>query len=266
MAMGSNTYGKDGIRFVRVGREGDRQTVTELTVDLRIEGDFEEAFLKGDGSRVAPVEALRGAVHEVAGEGPVSAPEALGLRLARHLSATVPAVRSAWVRLVEQPWEPILLEGRASPTAFLHSGRGHRTATVNAMIDNISVLGGLSDLLLLQTDTQADPGADPLLATALGAEWRYAELGVDWNASTEMVRHALLETFATHRGPSPHHRLHSMGEAVLAACPQIEDITLSMPVRRHVPITKPDHDGRGTGVFTVADRAFGVVQGTVNRG
>jgi urate oxidase len=43
-----HSYGKDGVRLVKVVRDGDWHTVHDLTVRIWLEGDFSAAFLRGD--------------------------------------------------------------------------------------------------------------------------------------------------------------------------------------------------------------------------
>ena len=51
--LGQNSYGKSGIRLVHVDRRAGRHAVSDLTVAVRLEGDFEAAHVSGDNAGLA---------------------------------------------------------------------------------------------------------------------------------------------------------------------------------------------------------------------
>ncbi len=59
MPLGSNSYGKSGIRLVRVARRGETHDLQDLTVAVRFEGDFESAHVAGDNSAVLPNDTMK---------------------------------------------------------------------------------------------------------------------------------------------------------------------------------------------------------------
>src|SRR5439155_1608916 len=75
---------------------------------------------------------------------------------------------------------------------------------------------------------------DRILATDLTADWRYADAADDWDAAYQAIRRALLETFAGHQSLGVQQTLHALGAAALAACPAVEEITLTMPNRHRL--------------------------------
>ena len=48
MPLGANSYGKSGIRLVRIARREGRNDVQDLTVAVRFEGDFAAAHVAGE--------------------------------------------------------------------------------------------------------------------------------------------------------------------------------------------------------------------------
>ena len=48
------------------------------------------------------------------------------------------------------------------------------------------------------------------------------------------MRGALLETFAHHDSKAVQHTLYAMGEAVLAHCAEVEEISITMPHKHHL--------------------------------
>jgi urate oxidase len=276
--LGHNRYGKSGIRLVRVARHADRHELVDLTVDVALEGDFAAAHLAGDNAAVLPTDTMRGTVYAFAGEQPDAEPEAFGLRLAGHFVDTVAAVTRARVHLVEEPWARIEVAGAPHPHAFVGAGGGRRTATVTRERGGAWVVAGLADLLVLKTTgsgfegflkdryTTLEETGDRILATAVTARWRYASPEVDWGKAAADVRRLLLESFAGHDSRSLQHTLYAMGEAVLAARPEVAEIRMSMPNKHHLPVDLAPYGLRNDQeVFVATDRPFGLIEGTVVR-
>jgi urate oxidase len=277
-ALGGNRYGKSGIRLVKVARHGDRHELTDLTVDVRLEGDFTAAHVQGDNADVLPTDTMRGTVYAFAAGEPAVGLERFGLRLAGHFAETVPAARLARVWLSEQPWERIEVGGAAHPHAFAGGGGGRRTATVTRAGGDAWVVAGVAGLTVLKTTgsgfegflvdryTTLEATSDRILATEVTAEWRYASTEVDWDAAAAGARQALLEAFAGHDSRSVQHTLYAMGAAVLAARPEIAEVRLTLPNKHHLPVDlSPYGLANQNEVFVATDRPFGVIEGAVLR-
>jgi urate oxidase len=140
------------------------------------------------------------------------------------------------------------------------------------------VVGGLDDLLVLKTTGSAFEGFlqdqyttleetdDRILATVVTARWRYATLDVDWAKAAAEVRRLLLETFAGHHSRSLQQTLYAMGEAVLAARPEVAEVRMSMPNKHHLLVDLTPYGlPNDREVFVATDRPFGLIEGTVAR-
>ena len=275
-ALGGNRYGKAGIRLVTVARQGDRDELADLTVDVRLEGDFEAAHLQGDNAAVLPTDTMRGTVYAFAADQPAVELEPFGLRLAGHFVETVPACRLARVWLSQQPWAR--LDGGAHPHAFTTAAGGRRTAVVTRAGGDAWVVAGVAGLTVLKTRGSAFEGFlrdryttlreadDRILATEVTADWRYGSAEVDWAAAAGRARRALLEAFAAHDSRSVQHTLYAMGEAVLAASPEVAEVRLTLPNKHHLPVDLTPYGlANRNEVFVATDRPYGVIEGTVLR-
>ena len=277
--LGGNRYGKSGIRLVKVDRAAAWHDLVDLTIDVTVEGDFVAAYVAGDNSAVLPTDTMRGTVYALAGEGPVGEPEAFGLRLAGHLLDTMPAATLASIDLAADPWARIEVGASPHPHAFTAGAGGRRTAKVTRAGVEAWVVSGVTDLVLLKTAGSAFEGflrdrfttleetRDRILATSVTARWRHAGAAADWSKSFEAARRALVETFATHDDSrSLQHTLYAMGEAVLGACPEVDEIRMVMPNRHHVLADLEPYGRSNDGsVFVATDRPFGVIEGEVIR-
>ena len=131
--LGPNRYGKDGIRLVLVSRpEGDdgAHMLRDLTVDVRLEGDFETVHTEGDNSSVLPTDTMRSTVYALAQHHLTGSIEAFGLALTERFLAASPAASVAEVTLREHSWGRAQVEGSAHPHTFVGGSAECATAVV----------------------------------------------------------------------------------------------------------------------------------------
>jgi urate oxidase len=268
IVLGDNRYGKAETRLLRVTRRGAIHEVRELTVSTALTGEFETVHRSGDNSAVLPTDSQKNAVYAFAADEALGEIEDFALRLARHFAVSSPAARRATVHVDEHAWERI----DEHPHAFVRPGAERRQATAIADANGTAwVMAGLTDLLVLKSTgsefkgflrdryTTLQETDDRILATAIAARWRLATLDVDWSTSFHEARAALLRAFAERYSRSLQQTLFDMGRAVLDDRPEIAEIHLSLPNKHHFAV-----DG-GDEVFQIADRPYGLIEGTVRR-
>jgi urate oxidase len=235
-----NRYGKAAVRLVKVVRDGPDHVLHDLTVDVQIQGDFTDAHVTGSNAAVLPTDTMKNTVYALAREGAVSPPEDFGVRLVRHFTGACPAARSVVVDITVHAWD------HAGSTALIRGTPERRVATVTMDGAAIAVDAGIEGLGMLKTTGSAFSGflhdryttlgdaSDRLMATDVTARWRYTRSPADWEVAWQKVRSALITTFASHRSQSVQQTLYAMGEAALAACPEVGDIRLVLPNRHHL--------------------------------
>jgi urate oxidase len=251
--LGPNRYGKAETRLVTVARDGDRHTLTDLTVSVALAGDLDATHLTGDNSAVLPTDTQKNTVYALARRHGTGTPEEFGLRLARHFVTSQPAVRRAEVTIEAHGWE------RLGPHSFRRDGRETRLAVITCdEAAGDAVECGLTDLVLLNTTGSEFAGfvrdqyttlpetTDRILATAVDARWRHTGVHADWES--------LQQT------------LYAMGERALTARPEVAEIRLALPNKHHflVDLTAFGLDNPGE-VFVAADRPYGLIEATVLR-
>jgi urate oxidase len=275
IALGDNRYGKSGIHLVVVDRDTPDHTLTDLLVDIRLEGDFEAAHTAGDNSALVPTDTMRGTVFAFARTQPVTTPEDFGLRLARHFVATVPSVRRADVALHATGWARI---GGDHPTGFIADTSLARTATVRVDADGAYVRSGIADAKIFKsagsafTDFYTDDYTtlseteDRMMATVVSADWGYRDVTVDWADSAAAVQRILLRTFADHDSASLQHTLYAMSEAVLSERREVADVHLLLPNVHHLLVDlSPYGLDNPNRIFVAATEPYGVIEATVVR-
>lgn len=257
-------------------RRAERHTLRDLTVDVQLSGDFEAAHLRGDNSALLATDTMRNTVYALAAQDPIEHLETFARRLVAHFVSAGPTVTSARVRIVERPWERL---GEHSH-AFQRAAGGRRVAVVAGDGDACDVEAGIDDLLVLRSTGSGWSGFlrdryttlpetdDRILATVVTALWHYAAAAeVDYSAAFEAARAAMLEAFGDHQSPSVQFTLYRMGEAALAAVPQIDRIHLSLPNRHHLLF---DLERLGlpndNEIFHATTEPHGLIEGTVQRG
>jgi urate oxidase len=280
-SMGANRYGKDGIRLVLVRRGAERHELRDLTVDVRLEGDFDRVHTDGDNAPVLPTDTMRSTVYALAQEHLTGPIEPFGAALGRRFLDASPAATTAEVTLREHPWARAQVDGVPAPHAFVGGAGERATAVVTVRRPGaVDTRSGLAGLLVLKTADSAFSGFlrdeftvlaetdDRILATEVTAEWQYddAAAAPSYDEVRAAARRALVATFATHDSKSVQHTLYAMGAAVLEACAGITRVSLRMPNKHHVPV---DLSGFGVdndrAVFVATDRPYGVIEGTVER-
>ncbi|WP_327045047.1 urate oxidase [Microbispora sp. NBC_01189] len=274
--LGPNRYGKAETRVVRVTRHGDAHRIKDLTVSTALSGDMAEVHLSGDNSAVLPTDSQKNTVFAFAKKHGVGAIEDFALLLARHFVGSQPAIHHARVAVEEHAWE----RNGAFGHSFVRSGREVRTCVAHHDGTRSWVVSGLRDLVVLNTTgsefwgfakdeyTTLPETRDRVLATAVDVAWRHAdaEPPQDWDKSYEKTRAALLTAFADTYSLSLQQTLYAMGTRVLAECPGICEVRLSLPNRHHFPVDLAPfglpNDGE---VYFAADRPYGLIEGTVLR-
>jgi urate oxidase len=277
--LSTHSYGKSGIRVTRVTRGTERHEIRELSVDVRLEGEFEASYTLGDNSQVIATDTMKNVVYALAHGRPAEAIEDFGAALACHFLDEFAHVHSAKVDLAERPWRRISVNGRDHPHAF-EGGQGElRTASVTASRAGLRFEAGLAGLDLLKTTASAFSGfirdrytilpetADRILATEVQARWLYGRSSrVNWDDAHSRVRRALLETFAGHTSLSVQQTLHAMGEAALVACAEVDEITLTLPNKHRVLVDLQRFGKENTNeIFVATDEPYGLITGTLRR-
>ncbi|HYT10134.1 MAG TPA: urate oxidase [Mycobacteriales bacterium] len=278
--LGAHAYGKAGIRLAKVERAGERHTFHDLTVRLRLEGDFAAAYVDGDNSTSLPTDTMRTTAYALAADLPLTETERYLEALGGRLLAAAPAATAAHAEAVVHRWERLAASGDAAghPHAFRRAS-ADGTASVTCRRDGpVRVRSGLTGLTLAKTTGSGFAGFrtdeftvlaetdDRVLATEVEAEWTWLRPPESYAAARPAVQAAVEEVFATRYSPSVQHTLYAAGEAALAAVPEIASIGFRLPNRHHVPVDlTPFGRPNRNEVFAVPDRPYGLIEGTVVR-
>ena len=272
MTILESRYGKSRVRVARLIRQKDRHDFYEMTVGIRLEGDFDSSYIEGDNSSVLPTDTMKNTVYALAKEDAVTQPESFGLLLARYFLTGNPQVTRARVEVAQHPWHR---HGRFS---FVSGGSHRRVAVVSASREAAIIEAGVTGYVLLKTSGSAFEGflkdrfttlketGDRILSTSLDALWRYRGDDVSWAASWHGVMKLITDTFAEQESASVQHTLYAAGEAVLARCEHIENIRLTMPNRHYLLVnTEPFGVDNANEIFCPTDEPHGLIEAVISR-
>ncbi|WP_433366075.1 factor-independent urate hydroxylase [Actinoplanes sp. CA-142083] len=282
IVLGPNRYGKAETRLVRVTRDGETHTLTDLNVGVALSGDLAATHLTGDNSGVLPTDTMKNTVYAFAKKHGVGEPEEFALLLARHFLKTQGQVRAARVGIEAYGWD------RLGPHSFRRQGAWIRVAEVVATAEQEQVVSGVTGLTLLNTTASEFHGfvrdryttlpetTDRILATAVDARWRHLgtqnlgtqNLGTqtDWAASFDGALTTLTEAFVNTYSLSLQQTLFSMGSYTLHERPEIAEIRLTLPNKHHYLVDLSVFDlTNDNEVFIAGDRPYGLIEGTVTR-
>ncbi len=279
-----NAYGKSCVRLTKVVRGPHRHELSELSVDILLEGDFADSYKTGDNRKIIATDSMKNTVYVLAKENNFQSIEEFALLLSRHFISTYPQVKTATAHIRETKWDRIHVGDRPHTHAFVAGGSEQRTcrARLNAKSPQKppqpDLTGGIANLQVLKTtgsefaDFVSDryrtlkDAHDRIFATTVDAVWAYDSESSDFNTNFAGIRTALLTTFATHHSLAVQQTLLAMGEAALAACPAIQSIELNMPNQHRIPFNlEPFGLQNSNEIFVPTDEPYGTISGVVRR-
>jgi len=278
--LAENRYGKSRVRLARVKRAARQHEFREWTIQILLQGDFESCFTEGDNSKILPTDTMKNTVYSLARTSSAECMEEFAKELIDYLLSRNPQVSHAEVSVFEKAWEHLQAGDKTPhPTTFVQSSGERQTATVaRAQNGPFSAVSGLENLVLMKTADSAFEGyikdslttlpesADRLLGTAVEANWTYAGADLAFDTVRRKIRAILLDEFACHASKSVQHTLYAMGEAVLKAVPQVDDIEIVMPNRHYLPadLSKFGQDNPNE-IFVPTDEPHGTIEARLRR-
>jgi urate oxidase len=240
--LAENAYGKSRVRLVKVKRRGDWHDFREWTLEILLEGDFESCFTAGDNSKILPTDTMKNTVYAMAGNSSAEGIEEFAAELLEFFLERNSQVSAGRIRVREKAWEHLSTGGKPHPSTFVQSSGERQTTEVAAKNGGVATVhSGLEHLVILKTSgsefagyikdplTTLPESHDRLLGTSLSARWKYSSPNAAFGVLRSSIRKTLLDVFAEHYSKSVQHTLYAMGEAVLGAVPEVEDIELEMP-------------------------------------
>jgi urate oxidase len=273
-----NAYGKSRVRLTKLTRLDDRHVFKEISVDIELQGDFERTYTVGDNSKVVATDSMKNLVYVLASQHPLDTIESFGKSIAEHILKTYKQVSSVHVRLVEELWQRILVNGKANAHSFYGAGNEKRIAEVQGTHESIEIKSGIEALKLVKTTdsefwgfirdqyTTLPDVKDRIFGTSVSLEWSYRNANPDYHTAYDTVRNVVLECFATHHSLAVQHTMNEIGQVALARVPDIQEISLVMPNEHRIPFNlQPFNLENKNEIFITTDEPFGLISATLKR-
>jgi urate oxidase len=274
--LGENNYGKQRVRILQVMRHTGRHDIKEMTLGIRLEGDFDSAHIQGDNRNVLPTDTMKNTVYALAKEHSIESLEKCTLRLADHFLGRNPQVSRVRIEAAEVLWARLGVDGRLYPHTFTGSSSEKRIADLAATRNERLLHAGIEGLVVLKTTDSAfenflrdeyttlKEDRNRILATSIRANWLYKEFPAGFDETWHGVRQALLEAFAAHHSESLQHTLFAMGESVLKKFPGVREIHLSLPNKHYNLVDlSAFHLENPKEIFLPTDEPHGLIEATI---
>ena len=278
MPLTHSTYGKAAVRVMRVHREGDYNEVRELEIQTMLEGDFAAAYTKGDNRTVIATDTIKNITYIVARENLRAGPERFAEALADRLLSRYQQIESVHVSASETRWRRLAFDGVPHGHSFTLDPNGKPTADLHATRGGARVTSGIAGFSFLKSTasgwvdyvyddyTTLPPTTDRIAATAMDAHWTWRAEPADYETANRTILDTMLKIFATTYSYGVQDSLYRMGEAALAAVPELATIRMACPNKHYIPVNL-DRFGLSAdnAVFIATDEPHGQIECEVGR-
>src|SRR3954453_23869145 len=271
-------YGKARVRVMKILRDGPVHVLKDVDVAAYLKGEFESSYTRGDNSKVVPTDTIKNTIKIFARQHLGQEIERFGLILAEHFLTRYEQVRLAEIEISERAWERLAIDGRSHPHSFKAGGEARMFSRVTCERTKQTVRSGIRDLVIVKTTgsgfenypkdefTALPETADRILATSFSSTWTFKDQPEDFGRANKGILAAMLKVFANNYSPSAQTTLFQMGEAALAACPEISELDLAMPNKHCLLINlAPFGLENKNEVFVPTDEPHGDIRATVAR-
>jgi urate oxidase len=273
-----NRYGKGRVRVMRIHRDGDKHEVSQLNVKAMVEGDFARTYTHADNANSVSTDTIKNIVNIVARENTGLCTEEFCQVLARKYLDSYPQVTSVAVRAHETKWSRLSFGGKPHPHSFVLDSNGRPFVEVTATRGASALISGIDGFTFMKSTqsgwenyvkdsyTTIPPTNDRMCATSMLASWKWSGRPASYPATNAKILATLLEVFSMTYSASVQDSLYRMGEAALAAVPEISEISMACP-NMHFILMNLSAFGldNNNDVFLPTDEPHGQIECTVGR-
>ena len=278
MPLVSNRYGKARVRVMRVLRDGDYNEVRDLNVQIMLEGDFGSAYTGADNRTSVATDTIKNIAYIVARENLQAEAEDYAQALAQRFLARYPQVNSVAVTTAETRWSRASFSGAPHPHSFTLDANGKPTANVVATRQGAAITSGITGYTFMKSTqsgwidyvmddyTTLPPTKDRITATAMDASWTWRATPASYEQANATILSKMLGVFATTYSHSVQDSLYRMGEAALAAVPELATVRMACPNKHYIPMNL-DRFGLSADnmIFVATDEPHGQIECQVGR-
>ncbi|MBR0754935.1 urate oxidase [Bradyrhizobium jicamae] len=280
MPLIKNRYGKGRVRVMRIHRDGERQEVSQLNIKAMVEGDFARTYTHGDNAMTVSTDTIKNIVNVIARENTALSAEEFCQVLATKYLDTYPQIASVAITSHETKWSRLSIGGKPHPHSFVLDANGKPTVELTMARGGAATLASGIDGFAFMKSTQSGwenyvkdpyttipPTADRMCATSMVASWTWSRKPASYPTTNAKILDTMLEVFSTTYSKSVQDSLYRMGEAALAAVPEISEISMACPNMHFIPMNLSAFGlDNNNDVFLPTDEPHGQIECTVGRG
>jgi len=264
---------------MRIHRDGERHEVSQLSVKAMVEGDFARTYTHADNSNTISTDTINNVVHDLAREDTGPSNKEFCQALAKKFVDAYSQISSVSITARETKWVRLSFGGKPHPHSFVLDSNGKPFVEVSATRDQSSIASGIDGFAFMKSTqsgwekyvkdryTTIPETDDRLCATSMVASWKWSAKPASYPATNKKILDTLLEVFAMTYSASVQDSLYRMGEAALAAVPEISEISMACPNMHFILMNLSafglDNDND---VFLPTDEPHGQIECTVGRG
>lgn len=293
--LASARYGKDNVRVLKTDRDAATgvHTITEMTVSCLLEGEIDVSYTKGDNSVVVATDSIKNTIFIMAKLHPVNPPELYASILGSHFLERYSHINAVNIKVITHRWQRMEVDGKPHPHSFILGGS--ETRNVEARVtrqDGISLTSSIVGLTVLKSTGSAFHGFvrdeyttlpetwDRILSTDVDASWTWKSFkdvqavqatGSLFNDAWSTAREITLKRFAEDESASVQNTMYKMCEQILAAVPETDLVSYSLPNKHFFELDLSWHKGlKNTGkdaeVYVPQTNPNGLIKCEVARG
>ncbi len=279
MPLIMNKYGKGRVRVMRIHRDGERHEVSQLNVLAMLEGEFAQTYTQADNSKTISTDTIKNVVNIVARENTGLSVEDFGQALAKKYLDSYAQVSSVAITTHETKWSRLSIGGKPHPHSFVLDSNGKPTVEIHATRQGSTMSSGIDGFTFMKSTQSGwenyikDPyttikeTGDRMCATSMVSSWKWSGKPASYPATNAKILNTALEVFSTTYSYSVQDSLYRMGEAVLAAVPEISEISFACPNIHYILMNLSAFGlDNNNDVFLPTDEPHGQIECTVGRG
>lgn len=272
-------YGKGRVRVMRIHRDGERNEVSQLNVHAMLDGDFARTYTHADNSNTISTDTIKNVVNIVARENTGLNTEEFCQALAKKYLDSYSQVTAVSITAHETKWSRLSIGGKPHPHSFILDSNGKPTVELTATRQGSTMSSGIDGFTFMKSTESGwenyvmDPYTtikethNRMCATSMVASWKWSGKPASYPATNAKILDTALEVFSTTYSSSVQDSLYRMGEAVLAAVPEISEISMACPNMHFIPMNLSAFGlDNNNDVFLPTDEPHGQIECTVGRG
>jgi len=276
----TNRYGKSRVRLLKVDKEPGKHVLHDYQVQVLLEGDFEETYITGDNSKVVPTDTIKNTVYIVAHNNKFSSPEEFGTQIGQHFLQSYSWVSRVHTKIVQNLWQRMEFDAPHEHSFSKGSSEIRIITVISSRTKPVEIESGLKNLIILKTTgsgfvgyhkdkyTTLQETTDRIFSTAVTCKWKYSHVthSTDFNKIWDGTRKIIFERFALEYSKSVQETLLKIGDTILRAFPDIEEVRLIMPNKHAFQFNlSPFGLSNNNTIFQPIRDPAGFIEGTVRR-